>query len=112
MSLQQSKTAVITQPDPVSQDLNCNFVSEACKDNDDTTVSASDFKSDSDSNDNLTFKQLKAKSKGKTLEGAKKRFDENAKKQKLKALAEKAKKKKEDEENCSDKANKISPIPP
>ena len=52
------------------------------KEEDETTVSLDSFKSNSDSNDNLTPKQLNAKhggktSRGKTLTGAKKKFEKN-----------------------------------
>ena len=120
VSLKPSKTAVVTQPDPVSQDLNNDFTAEDNKDDDDDDTTVSDtifFASDTDSNDEMLVKDLRKKcpsaSRGKTLEGARKTFEKNEKKRKLEALAAKARKKEEEkEENRSDKANKKSFSPP
>ena len=127
---QQPKTAIVTQPDPVSQDLNNEFTAVGTQDDDDkatlkddddeATVTDNDdyddfFNSDSDSDkdDNVKLKDLKEKtaSRGKTLRGAKKRFERNEKKRKLDALSEKARARKEEEqnrENRSEKSNQKS----
>ena len=59
-------------------------------DDDGTTLSADDLNADSDSDDNVQLKDLK--SRGKTLDGAKKRFDKNEKERRLKALSDEMKK--------------------